>query len=71
MSASYIDLHIKIDNGGRLNKKSPNNVMTFPIANFKFISSNIPTAPAYGVYISKPLRYHRACVQYNDLLDIA
>jgi hypothetical protein len=25
----------------------------FPIVNFPFICSNIPAAPAYGVYISK------------------
>ena len=29
----------------------------FPIVNFTFIYSNIPAAPAYGVYISQWIRY--------------
>ena len=35
-----------------------------------FISSNIPASPAYGVYISKLIRYSRVCAQYSDVLDI-
>jgi hypothetical protein len=34
-----------------------------------FISSNIPAAPAYGVYISQMIRYSRACGSYQDFLD--
>jgi hypothetical protein len=30
--------------------------------NFPFICSNIPAAPAYGVYISQLIQYSRACV---------
>ena len=41
----------------------------FPIVNFPFICSNIPAAPAYGVYISKLIRYSRACGSYQDSLD--
>ena len=37
--------------------------------NFPFICSNIPAAPAYGVYISQLIRYPRACGSYPDLLD--
>ena len=37
--------------------------------NFPFICSNIPAAPAYGVYISQMLRYSRACGSYQDFLD--
>jgi hypothetical protein len=29
----------------------------FPIVNFPFLCSNIPAAPAYGVYISQLIRY--------------
>ena len=36
----------------------------FHITNFPFLSSNIPTSPAYGVFISQPLRYARACSSY-------
>ena len=38
--------------------------------NFPFICSNIPAAPAYGVYnISQLIRYSRACGAYQDFLD--
>jgi hypothetical protein len=33
----------------------------FPIVNFPFICSNIPAAPAYGVY-------SKACGSYQDFL---
>ena len=36
--------------------------------NFPFIGSNIPAAPAYGVYISQLIRYSRACGSYHDFL---
>ena len=41
----------------------------FPIVNFQFICSNIPAAPAYGVYLSQMIRYSRACGSYQDFLD--
>ena len=41
----------------------------FLIVNFPFICSNIPAAPAYGVYISQLIRYSRACGSYQDFLD--
>jgi hypothetical protein len=37
--------------------------------NFPFICSNIPAAPAYGVYIYKVIWYSRACGSYQDVLD--
>ena len=41
----------------------------FPIVNFPIICSNIPAAPAYGVYISQLIRYSRASGSYQDFLD--
>ena len=38
----------------------------FPIVNFPFMDSNIPSSPAYGVYISQLVRYARACSNYVD-----
>ena len=38
------------------------------IVNFS-ISSNIPASPTYGVYISQPIRYSRACAKYSSFLD--
>ena len=45
------------------------NYFNFPIVNFPLICSNIPAAPAYGVYISQLIRYSRACGSYQDVLD--
>jgi hypothetical protein len=52
-------------------KKSATSVMTFPIVNFPFISSNKPESQAYEVYISQLILYSRACAQYSDFLDRA
>jgi hypothetical protein len=41
----------------------------FPIVNFLFTCSNIPAAPAYGVYNSQLIRYSIACGSYQDFLD--
>ena len=51
-SASYLDLHLEIDSEGRQRRKlyDKRDDLNFPIVNFPFISSNIPAAPAYGVY---------------------
>ena len=40
----------------------------FHIVNFPFMSSNIPSAPAYGVYASQLVRYARCCSSYSDFL---
>jgi hypothetical protein len=39
------------------------------IFNFPFICSNIPAAPAYGVYISQFIWYSRVCASYQDFLE--
>ena len=39
----------------------------FHITNFPFLSSNIPSSPAYGVFISQLIRYARACSSYECL----
>ena len=38
----------------------------FHIVNFPFMSSNIPSAPTYGVYASQLIRYARCCSNYSD-----
>ena len=70
-SASYLDLHLEIDSEGRLRTKlyDKRDDFNFHIVNFPFICSNIPTAPAYGVYISQLIQYSRACGSYQDFLD--
>ena len=70
-SASYLDLHLEMDSEGRLRPKlyDKRDDFNFPIVNFLFICSNIPAAPAYGVYISQLIQYSRACGSYQDFLD--
>ena len=53
-SASYLDLHLKIDNERELRTKFHDkwDDFNFQIVNFPFIWSNIPAAPAYGEYLS-------------------
>ena len=38
----------------------------FRIVNFPFLSSNIPSGPSYGVYISQIIRHARCCTYYGD-----
>ena len=70
-SASYLDLHLESDSEWRLRTKLYNkrDDFNFPIVNIPFICSNIPAAPAYGVYISQLIRYSRACGSYQDFPD--
>ena len=53
-SASYLELHLEINSAGWLRTKlyDKRDDLNFPILNFPFVCSNIPAAPAYGVYIS-------------------
>ena len=71
-SVSYLDLHLEIDNEGRLKTKLYDKIdgFSFPIVNFQFLSSNIPAPPAYVVYISQLLfaRYSRAFLDRGLLL---
>ena len=62
-SSSYLGIHLEIGSDGRLRTKlyDKRDDFNFPIVNFPFICSNIPAAPAYGVYISQLIRYSRAC----------
>ena len=70
-SASYLDLHLEIDSERRLRTKlyDKRDDFNFIIVNLPFICSNIPAAPAYGVYISHLIRYSRACGSYQDFVD--
>ena len=41
----------------------------FHIVNFPFMSSNIPSAPAYGVYASQLTGYAHCCSNYSHFLS--
>ena len=66
--ADYLDLTFIIDSGGKLSTRlyDRRDDFDFHIVNFPFLSSNIPSGPSYGVYISQLIRYARCCSHYDD-----
>ena len=66
-SDSYLDLLLSIGRDGQLHTSiyDKRDDFNFHITNFPFLSSNIPTSPAYGVFISQLIRYVRACSSYG------
>ena len=61
--ASYLDMLLSIGRDGQLCNSlyDKRDDFNFHITNFPFLSSNISTSPAYGVFISQLIRYARAC----------
>ena len=57
--ADYLDLTFIIDSGGKLSTRlyDKRNDFNFHIVHFPFLSSNIPSGPSYGVYISQFIRF--------------
>ena len=66
-SASYLDLFLSIESNGQMPTSlyDKSDDFNFHITNFPFLSSNIPSSPAYGVFISQLIRYARACSSYE------
>ena len=66
-SASYLDLLLSIGRDGQLHTSiyDKRDDFNFHITNFPFLSSNIPSSPAYGVFFSQLIRYARACSSYE------
>ena len=66
-SASYLDLLLSIENDGQLctSLYDKRDDFNFHITNFSFLSSNIPSSPAYVVFISQLIRYARAYSSYE------
>ena len=66
-SASYLDLLLSIGRDGQLHTSiyDKRDDFNFHITNFPFLRSNIPSSPAYGVFISQLIRYARACSSYD------
>ena len=62
-SVAYLDLLFIRDKSNNVTTKLYNkrNVFGFHIVNFPFMSSNIPSAPAYGVYASQLICYAHCC----------
>ena len=69
-ASSYFDCYIYIDNGKLITwLYDRRDDFNFPIVYFPFLSSNIPSAPTYGVYVSQLIRYARACSNYQDFME--
>ena len=68
--ASYLDLLFIRDKNNNITTKlyEKRDAFGFHIMNFPFMSSNIPSAPAYSVYASQLIRYAHCCSKYNDFL---
>ncbi|KAK3094161.1 hypothetical protein FSP39_024851 [Pinctada imbricata] len=69
-SASYLDIMLSYDTDGHMNTSlyDKRDDFNFSITNFPFLSSNIPSSPAYGVFISQLIRYARASTKYTDFV---
>ena len=65
--ASYLDLLLSIRRDGQLHTSIYDKLddFNFHITNFPFLSSNMTTSPAYGVFISQLIRYARGCSSYG------
>ena len=68
--ASYLDLLFIRDKNNNITTKlyHKHDAFGFHIVNFPFMSSNIPSAPAYGVYAFQLIRYACCCSNYSDFL---
>ena len=66
--ASYLDLLFIRGNSNNITTKLYDKHDTFGF-HFPFMSSNIPSTPAYGVYASQLIRYARCCSNYCDFLS--
>jgi hypothetical protein len=71
-SALYLDM-LEIDMGSKFKTQLYDNRddFNFSIVNFPYqcTCSNIPSSPAYGVYVSQLIRYARACSSYDQFLN--
>ena len=63
---TYTHIHTYISHTRLFDKRDDFN---FPIVNVPFLSSNIPSEPAYRVYVSQLIRYARACTKYPDFVE--
>ena len=69
-STSLLDLYLEFDDSGQISTKmyDKRDDFNFKIINFPNMCRNIPSFPAYGVYISQLIRYARASRNYSEFL---
>ena len=72
-SASYLDLLLSIGRDGQVHTSiyDKRDDFNFQITNVPFLSSNIPSLPAYGVFIFQLIRYAQACSSYECFIPRA
>ena len=72
-SASYLDLLLSIGRDSQLRTSLYDKCddFNFHITNFPFLSSNIPSSPAYDVFISQLIQYARASSSYECYIQRA
>ena len=64
---SYLNLLINISNGDLVcSIFDKRDAFDFDLVNFPGLFGNIPTAPAYGTYISQLIKYSRPCHNYDN-----
>ena len=69
-TVSYLDILITINNGQYATAVyDKRDSFNFSIVNFPYLSSNIPSKPAYGVYISQLVRIGRICDNFEQFND--
>ena len=61
----YLLLSIGRDGQPRTSLYDKRDNFNFHITNFPFLSSNIPSSPTYGIFISQLIRYTRNCSSYE------
>ena len=68
--ASYLDLLSIRDKNNNITTKlyDKRDAFGFHIVNFPFMSCNIQSAPAYGVYASQLIHYAGCCSNYSEFL---
>ena len=68
---SYLDLFFNRDENNNITTKlyDKRDAFGFHIVNCPFMSSNIPSASAYGVYTSQLIRYVRCCSNHSGFLS--
>ena len=69
--ASCLDLLFTRDDNNNITTKlyDKRDAFGFHIVKFPFMSRNIPSAPAYGVYASQFIHYANCCSNYSDFLS--
>ena len=71
MSDSYLYILLNMGINGKLTTQlyDKRDDFSFSIVNFPYLCSNIPSSPAYGVYVAQLIRYARACSAYDQFLN--